>query len=104
MYVNHPEPTTSTHEIKAYYTINGQGSYELDTQGDNYMQIIDELTNFWNISPEDEVRREFGLEEITGNDDEFTATIEGEIATRDEDGEPDEGNDTITIFVTATRK
>ena len=94
---------TTTHDICAAYTIEGTEWHEIDTNGDDFAEIVADLLDFWNAA--DNRAAEFTIDR-TFNPDDFTTVAEivgtlygyrdGEVTT--------DIVDTVIVHVTATER
>ena len=96
--------TTDTHDIRATYTFAGTGEWhEIDTNGYNLAEIIDDMLDFWNDGHN---RDEVFTVANTFNEDDATTVVEivgavygyrdGEVTT--------DIVDTIIVQVTAVER
>ena len=96
--------TTTTHDIRAAYAVDGTGEWhEIDTNGDDFDEIVADVLDFWNAA--DDRAGEFTVDR-TFNPDDYTTVAEltGELYGY-RDGEPaTDIVDAVTVHVTAVER
>lgn len=95
--------TTDTHDIRATYTVAGTGEWhEIDVNGYNLTEIIDDMLTFWNEA--DNRAQKFTVANKFNEDDATTVVeIVGEVYGVD-NGIVDTPIDAVIVQVTATER
>ena len=94
---------TTTHDIRAAYTVDGTEWHELETNGDTFAETVDDVLEFWNDA--DNLAEAFRIDR-TFRPDQFTTVVEivGKVyAYRDGEATTD-AVDTITVHVAAVER
>lgn len=95
---------TTTHDIRASYTIDGTGEWhEVDINGDDFGEITADMLDFWNGA--DNIAEGFIVDRTFSPDDYTTVTeITGHVYGYRDGAITTDVVDTITAHITAEKR
>lgn len=95
--------TTDTHEIRARYRLaDFSGGYEIAISGYTLDEIIDDMIKFLDWLPG--LATPFEVTDNIATEDGFQVVIEGEGFRFNEDGDPTDETDRMTITIEGEKK
>lgn len=96
--------TIATHDIRASYTVNDTGEWhEVDTNGYDFAEIVDDMLNFWNEASNR--AEEFAIARTFHQDDYTVVTeIVGTVYSYRDGNIATDIVDTVTVQVTAVER
>lgn len=95
--------TTDTHEIRAYYSIDGGiVTHEITKNGYTVEEIIDEMIRFLDWMPG--LATPFEVTNNTTTEDGFKVTIEGEGFRFNKDGDETDEKDRMIVVIEGVEK
>ena len=93
----------TTHIIRASYAVNGTEWHEVETNGDNFNEIVADMLDFWNDA--DNLTDKFTISHTFNPDSRTTVTeIVGKVYGYRDGNLTTDTVDNITIHVTAVER